>query len=722
MNFDLPLTAQLIHLTLFTAGVVDAVLFLFLFSRRKPGPIFATLNMHILGVLGWAFAVLALLITESAIAAALSYFFGVIFSVSKYFFVLSFPENKLPVSRWHYLTLIPAGALLPLSLVPGLVFGDISVINSSYTTVENGPFSGFYAVVIMYFLVAPLFFLWRKEHSYAPHSLMRRQLRYLFWAFAITFLLGLLTNLVLPVFFGVYILNGIGPAFCVILVGFIAYIITRHQFLDIRPVIQQSITYAMLLLLTVGMYLVFVTVFGYFFQQATHVASMLSAVVTMVLGIFGTPIIERHFKRLTNPLFFRDPYDYAEVAGRLTHILNRNIDLDIIERETSEEIVRALKSEYVIFMFPSKSNGTDQELAQKLKVLWSLSARVTEKAFPYSSRALIVSAQRVTHTQNTENSSDIVALFDRYNAELLVPITLEEKFLGALMLGPKRSEVAYSKMDIQLLENFTEQFAVAFEKSLLYEQVSAYSVDLEKKITERTAEIIALRENERQMMTEIAHGLQTPLTLLKSELEMLTRKFPNLQGVENLDRSVEMVSQFVYNLLALSRLEQGHSDEDRELVNLSALLLETVEYVTTLIEQEGIVIRSMIADDVVVLGSKRQLTEVVVNLLSNAIKYMSPERIKEITVSLECIKGDAIFAVSDTGVGIFPADIPRLFERFFRTSCEATKRKKGTGLGLAITRTIVAQHQGTISVVSTPGIGSTFSVRLPSVPHDNQIF
>src|SRR5205823_5398146 len=112
-----------------------------------------------------------------------------------------------------------------------------------------------------------------------------------------------------------------------------------------------------------------------------------------------------------------------------------------------------------------------------------------------------------------------------------------------------------------------------------------------------------------------------------------------------------------------------------------------------------------------VYGDADQLKQILVALLDNALKY-TPNA-GSIALSLTTTENHAIIKVSDTGIGILPADVPHIFERFYRADRARSRDRGGSGLGLAIVRSIVQEHQGTIDVESTPGKGSTFTLKLP---------
>jgi signal transduction histidine kinase len=698
--------ALIIQGTLLLTIIIDSALFCFILLKRKSDPISTLILLHLFGVLGWSITVFYALRQENMLAAKLTFTFALIFGLAKYWFAVIFPDNTFPKKWRAYWTIPLAAVTFVITLIDGTIFTKINAVQGVYIEVDNGPYGLFYLCVISYLLIAPLFILYKK-YKRATHRVIKIQLKYLTLGFALSFTSVLISNELLPVLFHIYDLNAVGPAFSLILVAFMIYVIRHHQFLKIRNVIQRSVIYAALLGFTIAMYLAFVSLFGYVFQKTANITILLSAGMTMMIGILGTPVIERFFRRLTDPLFFKDTYDYAKAMHTLTQILNRNITATIIVDESVRALKNILKTEQVAFLFLAKTQKEDEPYARMLEEVATILREVTITA------ELSYPEYQQEDKEERPHLTRLRELGDAYHAELIVPIMIEKRLLGALFVGTKRSGDEYALADISLLENFSSQVAVAFEKALLYEQVAAYSESLEQKVEERTREIVALREQERQMMADISHGLQTPLTILKSELGTLKQHLPETVHMSAFERSIDMISKFIYDLLTLARLKKTEHIVNIESIDLSELVSDLAEYTTISAKAEGIHASENITSEIFVSGEKDRLTEAIVNILGNAMKYMGSGSKKEMTVTLTKDAAHAILTISDTGIGIPESDLPHLFERFYRVSNKGDACPKGTGLGLAITKRIIERHGGTITVKSILGKGTTFMITLP---------
>jgi heavy metal sensor kinase len=228
----------------------------------------------------------------------------------------------------------------------------------------------------------------------------------------------------------------------------------------------------------------------------------------------------------------------------------------------------------------------------------------------------------------------------------------------------------------------------------------------------------------RRFVADASHELRTPLTVLRGELESLVQE-PTLSAEwhERLGSAleeVERLTNIVEGLFAISRLDAGEAAAEWVKFDLAGLATSTADQMTLLAEDKNIAVACEANGNVWVEGDRARMKQVVVNLLDNAIKYTDRGGTVALTVGVRDRK--ALLEVSDTGIGIPPEVLPRVFERFFRVDKARSREQGGAGLGLSIVKSICAAHQGRVEASSIPGQGSRFRVELPlaSPPMMNQ--
>ncbi len=233
----------------------------------------------------------------------------------------------------------------------------------------------------------------------------------------------------------------------------------------------------------------------------------------------------------------------------------------------------------------------------------------------------------------------------------------------------------------------------------------------------RAEELAELDAAKTAFFTNVSHELRTPLTLLLGPAEdALADTEEALTGqqrhrIEIIERNGERLLKLVNTLLDFSRLESGRATASFEPVELGQYTAELASMFDSAVEQAGLDFRidcPPLADPVYV--DREMWAKVVMNLLSNALKFTFSGAI---TVSLSGHDGFARLAISDTGIGIEPAEQARLFERFHRVLGARARTHEGSGIGLALVAELAKLHGGTASVESAPGVGSTFEVDLP---------
>jgi two-component system, OmpR family, sensor kinase len=220
-------------------------------------------------------------------------------------------------------------------------------------------------------------------------------------------------------------------------------------------------------------------------------------------------------------------------------------------------------------------------------------------------------------------------------------------------------------------------------------------------------------EAERRFVSDASHELRAPLTAIQANLDLLER-LPDLpeaeraEAVAEASREAQRLAQLVADLLALARADSGITLR-KQPVEIDAIVFEVLAQARHLAKGQRLEIGRL--EPGIVEGDPDRLRQLLLILLDNALKYTPPTG--EVTLSLERNGTRAGLVVKDTGVGIPPQDLPRVFERFYRADAGRARDPGGTGLGLPIARWIAEQHGGTISLESTLGRGTTASVLLP---------
>ena len=233
-------------------------------------------------------------------------------------------------------------------------------------------------------------------------------------------------------------------------------------------------------------------------------------------------------------------------------------------------------------------------------------------------------------------------------------------------------------------------------------------------LTDRT-EAKKLEDTRRDFIANISHELKTPIGAISLLAEAISEASDDPAAVEkfvkNLSKESKRLSRLVNDVIQLSRIQSSDAVTNPELIDLSVVASEAVERNSFLAEKRDVTIALDAPEGIEVWGDFEMLAVAAKNLIENAILYS--EEGSKVGVGIKAEEGIASLSVTDSGRGIPVDEQQRIFERFYRVDPSRSRGTGGTGLGLSIVRNVAASHNGEVTVFSKPGVGSTFTLRLP---------
>jgi GAF domain-containing protein/anti-sigma regulatory factor (Ser/Thr protein kinase) len=338
-----------------------------------------------------------------------------------------------------------------------------------------------------------------------------------------------------------------------------------------------------------------------------------------------------------------------------------------------------------------------------------------EKIFPIpltveSGSGLAILERRVVHYPDTQGA-DVPERTRKgcktigIQSAIFAPVLWEGRGLGAIFVGRDRLSF-FSDQEISLLRTFADQAAIAIENAGLFREIEQKSRQLE----------VASR-HKSEFLANMSHELRTPLNAIIGFTRIVMRRSKEtLEPLqyENLDKilaSGQQLLALINSILDLSKIEAGRVEVHPGRVGLAPLLEQCAHTIEPLVKSDAVtLVKDFNGALPEMFVDEEKLRQIVINLLSNAAKFTERGTIR---LCAEAANGSVSIAVADTGIGIPEHKLDLIFEEFEQADASSTRAHGGTGLGLAIARRLARILGGDVEARSTPGAGSTFTLRLP---------
>ena len=291
------------------------------------------------------------------------------------------------------------------------------------------------------------------------------------------------------------------------------------------------------------------------------------------------------------------------------------------------------------------------------------------------------------------------------DAHFILPLVARGRVVGVMAVIQAESGRDLTQDDRALTEEFALRAALALDNARLYAEAESARQQAERA-----------NQAKDEFLAMLGHELRNPLAPISTALELMARRDPGAAIEERriIGRQVAHMSRLIDDLLDVSRITQGKIQLHREAVDLKAVVANAVELTRPVFEKHTHPVELRLQPaPVFVSGDAVRLTQVLCNLLVNAAKFTPNEG--RVTLALDSLDGWARMEVADTGCGIAPELLPRVFDLFVQGRQAMDRQSGGLGLGLALVHTLVEMHGGSVEVHSEgPGRGSRFRLRLPT--------
>ncbi len=496
----------------------------------------------------------------------------------------------------------------------------------------------------------------------------------------------------------------------------VAYALLKYSLFDLGNALRVGLSRIALLALLVAIYAVIAFLVAPWIGDYAKDPLVPIFFSVLVIALFN-PLL-RWLEGVVDRYIFRQDYDPARVQEEISLYL-RTLDSagslakGFIDRVTQAlgigsaiVIYRAKESlEYLAVATESMSPGIDSVLVEANAIcdIWS--------SPDYRG---VARAEVTTHPRYRERRDQVLAIFARCNAELLIPLVYERQVRGAVAFSAKRTRQEYSAEDFRLLGTLTDQLALSLENGRLYEE----SIQAYHRVEASNRKLIEMDRIKKDFVANICHELRTPVSTIIGYGEVL--RDPNFTGdarnmLNQLVNNGQELSSLMDNLMNFSRMEADGPSAQFEIVKLREVFAGLEVMTRRLIRERPIEFGIHLESAVDTIESDGQkLQQILVQLVTNALKFTEKGRI-ELSIRKHQEAGQELveIAVTDTGIGIKREDQELIFEDFRQLDGSSTRQYGGTGLGLGLCKRLAAALGGNLSVASEIGVGSVFSLFLP---------
>ena len=475
---------------------------------------------------------------------------------------------------------------------------------------------------------------------------------------------------------------------------FFAIALIKYRLFDIHLLIRGGILYSSVSGLILAIYVLIIKNIGEAISQKAYGRSLLVESALILALVFLLLPFQRKVGDWIDRFFYMERVRFRTKLSEFSRTLTELVDLDEVAKTTVHFITQALHVDSVAFFF----------LKNEMNEYRPIFGTPLHDEMIYSTQHLFIRrmesngrAVDLEHLRESEGEVEEIDDLIEKGWVVVAPFFLKEKLLGFILLGKKRSEKDYTVEELELLEAFSNQTALAISRALIYREMI-----LKDKQIMQAEKMAAIGE----LAAGIAHEIRNPLGIISGSAETV-RKHEDRKIREEMTNYILEESNRINRLIS-TFLDFARPKEPKLVgCDLREVLEKTLLLLSPQAKTLGVEIKKEIPQKLLQVSiDPDQMRQAFTNLGVNALEAMPQGGVLKVTV-LENAKDKIVLRFSDTGKGIPNEAQAKVFDPFFTT------KEGGTGLGLSIVHRIIAQHGGDISVEGEEGRGSIFTIILP---------
>lgn len=667
-----------------------------LYRNSKNRPSDYALAVMLLGLLGWTGSITTLLVFAALPAAHLAFFSTTIALTGFAWFALVYPNETY--KKKYFFLLIPGIIVAICALIPNFFINGLAVDAYGYLSlIRNKTLIGF-SIYALFAGILPTYILFKKKYR-EQNTQVRQRLHWIATAALITFLGSFVTNVFLPNFLNFPYLNSIGPAFSMILAAIIVWITSTEHYVDSRNVFGVITGRLALAAATI---IVFSSVsmllaLGSAENVVIHiVAATATAITIFVMGpsirSFGESILQQKDRRntelngYTRGIFeaLAPTTTVGEIETILGNIFSESFGI------SATHIILAEKA--------------SPDIAAHVAALAEIRTCLLNPPAIYITDALSVTMPNA----HDPHRHAIIALAHALHAEVIVPVTHHHHIIGILALGNKRNGAGYTRKDAEMLASGARLLSPLLIRASIIEHADEVAHSLEENVAFRTRELKHTIEEERDISYRLAQKIASSI----HRLEEVVEREECAQALEDdtIQDALSSAARAAEGLLAYTRGMSTPYTPSRTF-DLSAMVNELIKNARSIASDERVEFRYEVADGAIIPGNATSIQNTLAAVIGNAFNYLEQTN-RNVSIALSKNADQALFTVSDSGIGIPRPVIDRVGTPFFNAH-PLHEVEQGVGLSLAIARSIITQHGGTMVITSELGKGTRVTIALP---------